>query len=283
MGAPASASSGTAAAAAGIAGRQRATDAGGGGGGRRPGGSVCGHRRLQADCRARATRPGHGRRRGLADERGRGGVAGPVAAFVRTRDGARSRLASGGVRTALRLRTGRVSPALRPQRELGIAAVGAGGSAAGVDPTTGSTGPDTGAGGLEVSDSDSPAKHRRLSANGRHLRPAPLGHAGSRRVIHGLAQEFAGHAQTDPGFARVVFQNTAASPGERSGRSGRRVDPRSRDGGGDRESRAATYGRSRGHGSGRPATPGHPASDREPSTATPAHRRRTSGGETRTC
>ena len=263
MGAPASSSSGAAAAVTGVAGRKRAANTGRSSHGRRHGGSLCGHRRPQADRRARAAQPGHRGGGGLADERGRGRIAGPVAAFVRTRDRTRSGLAAGGVRTAVRLWTGRVSPALRPQRELGVAAVGVGRSAARNDPAAGAPRPTGGAGGLEASGSGGPAKRRRLSADGRHLRPASLGHAGSRAVVHGLAEEFAGHAQTDFGFSRTVFQNTAASSGEHSGRRGCRDDPRSGDGGGDRESGAPSCGRSGGHGSGRPATPSHPASDRE--------------------
>src|ERR1039458_2616426 len=70
----------------------------------------------------------------MADERGRGSAAGPLAALIRTRDRAGGGLAIGGVGAALRLRARRVGAPVRPQRELGIAVAGAGRGSAGSDP-----------------------------------------------------------------------------------------------------------------------------------------------------
>jgi hypothetical protein len=105
VGAPASTSSCETATAIGVAGRRRAANAHRGGGGRRAGGPLCGHRRLQADSGAGATGPGHGGRGGMADERGGGRAVGPLVAFIRTRDGARSGLVISRVSATLRLWT----------------------------------------------------------------------------------------------------------------------------------------------------------------------------------
>src|SRR5881394_400863 len=50
--------------------------------------------------------PGHSGSGGVADERSRGGAAGPLTAFIRTRNCAGGGLAVGRVGTALRLRSG---------------------------------------------------------------------------------------------------------------------------------------------------------------------------------
>jgi hypothetical protein len=86
MGAPASAPCGAAAATAGVARGSGPANAHRGGGGRRPGRSLRGHRRLQADRGAGAVGPGHGGSGDMADERGSGGTAGPLDALMRTRD-----------------------------------------------------------------------------------------------------------------------------------------------------------------------------------------------------
>jgi hypothetical protein len=52
------------------------------------GGPLRGHRRLQADRGAGAVGAGHSGSGGMADERGGGRAAGPLAAAKRTRDGA---------------------------------------------------------------------------------------------------------------------------------------------------------------------------------------------------
>ena len=148
-----------------------------GGGGRRPGGPLRGHRRLQADRGAGATGPGHGGSSGMADERGRGSAAGPLAALIRTRDRAGGGLAAGGVGAAFRLRAGGVGAPVRPQRELGIATAGAGGGSAGSDPTAGARGQDSGAGGIEVSGAGGTPKPGGLPADGGDLRPASLRYA----------------------------------------------------------------------------------------------------------
>lgn len=70
LGATAGSSCLPATAAAGVACRVRPADADCGGGSRRPRRPLCDHRRLQAGCCTGATGTGHGRGRGVADERG---------------------------------------------------------------------------------------------------------------------------------------------------------------------------------------------------------------------
>ena len=115
---------------------------------------------------------------------------------VRTRNGAGGGLAVGGVGAALRLWARRVSAPVRPQRELGIAAAGAGGGSAGSDPRAGARGQDPGAGGLEVSGARCPPKPGGLPADGSDLRPASLRYASSRPTVCRVAQRFTRDPQT---------------------------------------------------------------------------------------
>lgn len=269
MGATAGAASGAATAAAGLAGGSRPANAHRGGGGRRSAESVRGHRWLQADRGAGATGAGHGGSGGVAAERGRGGIAGPLAALLRTGDGAGSGLAVGGVGTALRLRAGGVSPPLRPQRELGVAAAGAGGGSAGGDSGAGAAGADPGAGGAEVPRAGSAPEPGRLPADVRHFRPAPLGGARSRPSVRRLAPGFARGPQTAAGGAGAVLQNAAAP--EQS--CPYRTAARPGDGGRDRESRPAAAGRRRGVGWA--AARKRARADRAHATTAPAHWRTT--------
>src|SRR5438128_5287877 len=186
----------------------------------------------------------------MANERGRGRAAGPLTAFIRTRDRAGGGLAAGGVGAALRLRTRRVGAPVRSQRELGIAAAGAGGGSAGSDPATGARGQDSGAGGDEVSGAGGAPEPGGLPTDGRDLRPASLRYAGSRPTVWRLAQRFARDPPTDSGRSRAVFQNAAAGAGESSGRNRRGAVTRSGNGGGDCEPRAAVAGGRRCHGVG---------------------------------
>jgi hypothetical protein len=277
MGAPAGVPSGAAAAAAGLAGGIRPTNAHRGGGGRRAAEPLRGHRWLQADRGAGATGAGHGGSGGVGAERGCGGIAGPLVALLRTGDGAGSGLAVGGVGAALRLRAGRVGPALRPQRELGIAAAGAGGGSAGSGTGAGAAGTDPGAGSHEVPGAGGAPESGRLPADGRHLRPAPLGGARSRPTVRRLAQGLARGPQTASGGAGTVLQNaTAAEPA-----SACRTAARSGDGGRNRESRPAATGRRRRLGC--PAARKCAAADRSHGTTTSAHGRTTRTGAGNAC
>lgn len=177
MGAPAGAPSGASAATDGIAGGIRPANAHRGSGSRRSALPLRSDRRLQANRGAGATGTGHRGGRGMADERSGGGAAGPLAAFLRTGERAGGGLAVGGVRTALRLWAGGVGPPLRSQRELGVTAPGAGGGSAGSNPGAGAGGADPGAGGHEVPGAGGAPESGRLPADGRHLRPAPVGGA----------------------------------------------------------------------------------------------------------
>src|ERR1035437_8857578 len=214
----------------------------------------------------------------MADERGRGRAAGPLAAAERTRDGAGSGLAAGGVGAALRLRARRVGAPVRSQRELGFATAGAGGGLAGSDPATSARRQDPGASGAEVSGAGGTPKSGGLPADGRHLRRAPLRYAPGRPTVCGVAQGAARNPQTDSGRSRAVFQNAAASAGESSGPRGhpdrRRIVTRSGNGGGDCEPSAAAAGRRRFHRVRSPAIESRTASDRAHSKPTPPHRRR---------
>jgi hypothetical protein len=77
-----------------------------------------------------------------------------------------------------------------------------------------------------------------------------LRYAGSRPTVWRVAQRLARRAQTLTGRSRAVFQNTAASAGERSARDRGRTVTRSGNGGGDCEPRATAAGCRRCHGVG---------------------------------
>ena len=191
-------------------------------------------RRLQADHRARATGAGHSGSGGVADERSGGRAAGPLATVIRTRDRAGGGLAVGRDGAALRLQPGGTGAAVRSQRELGVAAVGAGGSAAGSDPAASAGRQDRGAGGHEVSGSGGAAKPGGLPAHGSHFRRASLRDARSRPIVWSLAPGIGCDAQTDSGRSGAVFQNAEA--GENPAGDCGRTDPRSGDGYRDCES-----------------------------------------------
>src|ERR1039457_5461007 len=187
----------------------------------------------------------------MADERGRGCGAGPLVAFIRARNRAGGGLAVGGIGAALRLRTRRTGAPGWSQRELGIAAAGAGGDSAGSDSAAGARGQDPGAGGDEVSGAGGTPKSGGLPADGGHLRRAPLRYAGSRPTVWLVVLGVARGPQTHSGRSRAVFQNAAPSAGGSSGRKRRRTVARSGNGGGDCEPRATASGRRRCHGVGR--------------------------------
>ena len=217
----------------------------------------------------------------MADERGGGRTAGPLAAFIRTRDRAGGWLVTGGVGAALRLRAGRVGAPVRPQRELGVAATGAGGGSAGSHSAAGARGPDSGAGGDEVSGAGGTPKPGGLPAPGGDLRPASLRYAWSRPTVWGLAPRFACGAQTPSGRSGAVFQDAATGAGENSSRGAlwtrRRTVARPGDGGGDGKPRATAAVRRCRSGTGSPARRSGAASARPHSKAAAAHRRKTTG------
>lgn len=200
----------------------------------------------------------------MADERGRGRTVGPLAAFIRTGERTGSRLAAGGDGAAFRLRTGGVGAPVRSQRELGIAAAGAGGASAGGHPAADTRGQDRGAGSHEVSGAGGAPKLGGLPADGGDLRPAPLRYAGSRSTVWGLAQRHPCDPQTHSGGSWAVLQNPAAgeSLGPRGHPARRRVDPRSGDGGRDYEPRSSATGRRSGPGAGSRASRCGPPADR---------------------
>jgi len=215
----------------------------------------------------------------VADERGRGGAAGSLAAFLRTGERAGGGLAVGGVRAALRLWAGGVGSPLRSQRELGVAAAGAGGGSAGGDPGAGAGGADPGAGGHEVPGAGGAPESGRLPADGRHLRPAPVGGARSRPTVRCLAQGLARGPQTPSGEAGAVLQNATA--GEQDSEC--RTAARSGDGGRDRESCPSAAVRRRRSGTGCPAMRRRTAANRPHGKTTPAHRRTTRTGARNAC
>src|SRR5580700_8577369 len=141
----------------------------------------------------------------MADERGRGRGAGPLATAERARDGVGSGLAAGGVGAALRLRAGRVGAPVRSQRELGVAAAGTGGTSAGSHSAAGARRQGGGAGSHEVPGASGSPKPGGLPADGGDLRPTSLRFAGSRPTVWRVAQRLARDPQTDSGGSRTVF------------------------------------------------------------------------------
>ena len=196
----------------------------------------------------------------MANERSRGRAIGSFAAFIRTRERVGGGVAAGRVGAAFRLQPGRVSAAVRSQRELGFPATGAGRAFAGRDPAAGTRRPDRGAGGHEVSGAGGAAKSGRLPAHGGDLRRSPLRYARSRPAICRLATRIGYDPPTHSGGSRAVFQNAEAGAGP--GWAGCRTDPRSRDGERGGESRPSAAGWRGGGGVGWGATRRGAAADR---------------------
>ena len=214
-----------------------------------------GDRRPQAHRGAPATRPGHGRSHRLGDERRRSSAAGPVVAFQLAGNRAGTRLAVVGEGATLWLLAGGVGAPLRPQRELGVAAAGAGRVAAGSDPAASARRSDRGATGHEVSGAGGARQPGGLRADGRRFRPAPLRYAASRTTLCRLAGGLARGSRAHPRRAGTVFENAAAAAGHQAGR-GR---TRSRTGDGRRHPASR-----------RPAARRSPAGDGPPATGTSA-------------
>src|ERR1039457_6329590 len=141
--------------------------------------------------------------------------------------------------------------ALRPQRELGVATLGIGGTAAGKHPAAGARGSDRGATGHEVPRPSGARQRGAVRANGRRFRPAPLRHARSRTTLCRLAGRLARGPRAHLGRAGTVFENAAAAAVRQTGRGG--PGARTGDGGGHPASRRQAARRSPA-GDGPPAT-----------------------------
>jgi hypothetical protein len=142
---------------------------------------------------------------------------------------ARTRLVTGGDGATLWLLTRRTGAPLRPQRELGIAALGVGRVTTGSDSAASarrSAGRTT---GDEVSGADSASQRGGLRADGRCFHSAPLRHTASRATLRGLAGRRAHGARTHPCRAGPILENAAAGAGRQAGRGGSRA--RTGDGG----------------------------------------------------
>src|ERR1022692_4185277 len=178
--------------------------------------------------------------------------------------------------SALGLLTGGVGAALRPQRELGVAALGVGRVAAGKHPAAGARGSDRGATGDQVSGAGSARQPGAVRANGRRFRPAPLRHAASRTTLCRLAGRLARGPRAHLGRAGTVFENAAAATVRQAGRGG--CGARTGDGGGHPASRRPAARRSPA-GDGPPATGTSTTSDRKRAPGTgpdgDAHRKGT--------
>jgi hypothetical protein len=164
----------------------------------------------------------------MADERSRGRTAGPLATPIRTRDRAGGGLAAGPDGAAFRLQPGGTGAAVRSQRELGVAAAGAGGAAARGDPAASAGRKDRGAGGDEVSGAGGAPEPGGLPAHGSRFRGASLRYTRSWATVWRLAPGIGRDSPADSGRSGAVFQNTAA--GESADGRQRRSDPRSGDG-----------------------------------------------------
>ena len=269
LGAPAGPASGPAAAAAIVAGGHGPADADRGGGPRRRARPLPGHRRLPEGGRTAAVGPGHGRSGGLAARRGRSAGAGPFAADERARDGTGRRLAAGGAGAAVRLRAGGAGAAVRPQRELGFAAAGIGGPAAGDGAAAGAGWRDRGARSDEVPGADGARQRRGLPADGGVAGGATLQQPPGRPVVCGLARGVARSPPADSGGAAVVSESAATAAGAGIGRAA----ARSGDGGGDRPPGQPPAGRRRPADGWQRARPGAAPGGSRAGTAPPAGRK----------
>src|ERR1039457_1979697 len=125
--------------------------------------------------------------------------------------------------------------ALRPQRELGVATLGIGATAARKHPAAVARGSDRGATGHEVPRPSGARQRGAVRANGRRFRPAPLRHAPSRTTLCRLAGRLARGPRAHLGRAGTVFENAAAAAVRQTGRGG--PGARTGDGGGHPASR----------------------------------------------
>jgi len=205
-----SAPSGPTAPATGFAGHVGPADADRRRGGGGPAGSLPGDRRLPAHHCPPTTGPRHGGSAAVANERSRSAPAGWFAALGGTPERAGARLVTGRDGAAFRLWARRAGAAVRSQRELGVAACGVSGTAAGDNSAARAGGQSLGTDSDEVSGAGGTHEPGRLPANGRGLRATPLRHAGSRATLCRLAGRFAVGPRTPARLSGAVFQNTAA-------------------------------------------------------------------------
>ncbi len=180
---------------------------------------------------------------------------------------ARTRLAVGGDGTKFRLRVRGVGASLRPQRELGVAAVGLGGVVAGKHPAASAGRKAGGATGHEVSGAGGACQPRRLRAHGVRLGAAALQCAGSGTTLRRLAGGLARGPRAHLGRAGTVFENATAGTGQSAG--GGRSGARPGNGAGHSTShRPATGGSPAGDGWPAPRTSATPDRKRAPGTGT---------------
>ena len=185
----------------------------------------------------------------MADERRRRSSPGTDFAPQSPGKCTRTRLAVGGDGTKFWLWAGGVGASLRPQRELGVAAVGLGGIVAGKHPAASAGRKAGGATGDEVSGSGGARQPRRLRAHGVRLGAAALQHARSGTTLRRLAAGLARGPRACAGRAGTVFENAAAGAGQSAG--GGRSGARPGNGGGHSASHRPTTRRGLA-GDGRP-------------------------------
>jgi len=153
------------------------------------------------------------------DERSRSAGAVAVSTLQPAGKRAGTRLVVGGDGAAVRLLGGGTGAPFRPRRELGVAATGAGGVAAGSDPAAGAGRQDRGAGSHEVSGAGGPCECGAMRADGGRFRRTPLRHAAGRATVCGLAAGITHGPRTHTGGAGAVFENAAAGAGRPAGRT----------------------------------------------------------------
>ena len=136
-------------------------------------------------------------------------AAGQLAALQRGRVSTGTRMAAGGNGTSLWLLAGATGATLRPQRELGLTAAGAGRAASGKHSAAGARRRHCRPSRDEVSGAGCACQPRRVRAAGCRFRPPALRHTASGADLHGLAQRLAHHTPADPGGPGAVAQDAA--------------------------------------------------------------------------
>ena len=202
---------------------------------------------------------------GLGDERSRSSAAVAVATLQPPGKRAGTRLAVVGNGATLWVLAGGVGAPVRPQRELGVAALGAGRVAAGNDPAASTRRKAGRATGHEVSGAGGASQRGGLHADGCRFRAAPLRYAASGATLCRLARGLARGPRAYPRRAGTVFKNAAAAAIDPAGRG--RTGARSGDGGGPPASSGPAAGRSPA-GDGWPATGTSATPDRKRATGT---------------
>ncbi len=145
----------------------------------------------------------------MAGERSRGAAAGSELAPRAPGNGAGRRVAVGGDGAALWLLTGGVSPPLRSQPELGIAAPGVSRDVAGSHPATNSRRQDPSADSHKVSGPRGSSECTGLRAVSLNLYSLSLRFAASLTTLCGLARRDTENTRADSGRTGAVFEDTA--------------------------------------------------------------------------